>query len=139
MSAEDVEKVRQIYAHWARGDWRYGADQFAEDGTFTTFDSSDDEIVCQGREAFQHWFREFLEQWDDLRQDADEVIECPSGRILAIGRQSAAGRASGVRIEMPIYNVWTVRDGKIVEFFTTRHEDAARRVAGEPPAGPDQS
>ena len=130
MPAEDVETVRRIYDHWSRGDWRYGADLFAEDGTFTTFDTSDEEIVCHGRDAFQRWFREFLEQWEDLRQEADELIECPSGRILAIGRQSATGKASGVRIEMPIYNVWALRDGEIVEFFTTRHEDAARRVAG---------
>lgn len=137
MPAEDVETVRAIYDHWSRGDWRYGADLFAEDGTFTTFDASGEEIVCHGREAFQRWFREFLEQWEDLRQDADELIECESGRILAIGRQSAAGRASGVRLGMPIFNVWTFRDGKVVEFFTTRHESTARHVAGA--ARPDQT
>ena len=70
MSADDIETVRRIYDQWSRGDWRSGADLFAEEGTFTTFDTSDDEIVCHGRGAFQRWFREFLEQWDDLRQVA---------------------------------------------------------------------
>jgi hypothetical protein len=31
---------------------------------------------------------------------------------------------------MPIYNAWAFRDGKVVEFYVTRHEGAARRKAG---------
>lgn len=130
MPERDLEVVREIYAHWARGDWRYGTHLWADDVVVTTFDADGDEIVLHGLQDFRSWFRSFLQHWDDLRQDVDELIE-HDGRILAIGSQSATGKTSGVRLEMPIYNVWRLDErGRIVEFHTTRHEEMARRAAG---------
>jgi ketosteroid isomerase-like protein len=129
MAADDVEKLREIYDHWARGDWRAGSELFAEDLHATTFDADGDEITLNSREELRTWFRSFLGQWHDFRQEIDELVDC-GDRVLVIGRQSATGRASGVRLEMPVFNVWVFRGGKAVEFHTTRHEGVARRKAG---------
>ena len=82
-----------------------------------------------GPEAIRSWIREFLKQWADVRQELEELTDCGES-AFAVSRQSAVGRASGARLEMPIYNVWRFRDGKVVEFLTTRHEGTARRAAG---------
>jgi ketosteroid isomerase-like protein len=136
MAAGDVETVREIYSHWSQGDWRYGADLFADDVVSTTFDADGEEIVLHGAEALRGWFRGFLEQWDDFRQEADEVIDCGDCTYV-VSHQTATGRASGARLEMPVYNVWRFRDGRVVGFQTTRHEDVARRAAGLPAEKPN--
>jgi ketosteroid isomerase-like protein len=129
MAADDVAKVREIYEHWARGNWVSGREHFADDLRSTTFDADGDEIHLNSREELETWFRGFLQQWDDFRQDVDELVDC-GDRVLVIGHQSATGHVSGVRLEMPVFTVWVFRDGKIVEFHSTRHEGVARRKAG---------
>ena len=129
MAAENLEKVRQVYAGWARGDWSASRELFSEDLKSTTFDADGDEIALNSREEMVTWLRGFLEQWDDFRQEANELVDC-GDRILAIGRQYAIGRASGVVLDMPVFTVWVFREGKIVEFHSSRHEGVARRKAG---------
>lgn len=129
MAADDVQKVREVYEHWARGEWREKAELFAEDLRSTTFDADGDEITLNSREELASWLRGFLSQWHDFRQEVDQLIDC-GDRVLVVGHQSATGRASGVRLEMPVFTVWVFQDGKIVEFHSTRHEGVARRKAG---------
>ena len=129
MSAADLEALRELYRHWGQGDFRYGRDLFADDLAATTFDADGDEVVLHSAEELSRWFRTFLEQWEEFRQELDEIVEC-GDRILMVGHQTATGRASGARLEMPVYTVWRFREGKVVEFHSTRHEDVARRVAG---------
>ena len=129
MAAEDVEKLREVYEHWSRGNWRAGTELFADEVRSTTFDADGDEIELNSLEELVVWFRSFLGQWQDFRQEIDQMIDC-GDRVFVAGRQSAAGRASGVRLEMSVFNVWVFEDGKVVEFHTTRHEGVARRKAG---------
>lgn len=129
MAAEDVAKVREIYEHWERGDWSAGAELFAEDLYSTTFDADGDEIECRTREELAAWLRGFLKQWDEIRQELEEIVDC-GDRIYAVARQYATGRASGADLAMHVYNVWVFRDGRVAEFHTTRHEGVARRKAG---------
>jgi ketosteroid isomerase-like protein len=121
----DLEKLEAVYARWARGDWSAGPDVFAEDIVFMTFDADGDDIVCHGIEAIAAWLRPFLQQWTSLRKEIVE-IETAAERALVVCRQFATGRASGVPLEMPAYDVWTFRGGRATELHITRHEDVAR-------------
>ena len=94
MAAEDVEVVRRVYDGWARGDWSTGAELFAEDLYATTFDADGDEIECHSRAEMAGWLRGFLEQWDNIRQEAEEIVDC-GDRVYAVARPSATGRARG--------------------------------------------
>jgi ketosteroid isomerase-like protein len=129
MAAEDVDAVRSVYDGWARGDWNTGVDLFAEDLYATTFDADGDEIECHSRAELAGWLRGFLKQWENIRQEAEEIVDC-GDRVYAVARQYGTGRASGVELVMPVYNVWVLRGGQVVEFHTTRHEGVARRKAG---------
>lgn len=129
MAAAPVDTVRTIYEHWSRGDFRYGAELFAEDLVATTFDADGDEIRLHGREAMAGWLREFLAQWTRFRQEPLEMTvegDC----VFVVGRQFATGRTSQVELEMPVYTAWVIRGGRVVELHTSRHEDIARRAAG---------
>ena len=129
MTATNVERVREVYEHWSRGDWRFTADWFGDDAVYTTFDADGEEIVLEGADEMGRWFRGFLEQWRDFRQEMHELIDC-GDRVLAVGRQFATGRASGAELDMRVYNVWVFRDGRLAELLVTRHEGAALRKAG---------
>ncbi len=88
MASANVNAVRELYEHWARGDWAAGAEKFA-----------------------------------------DELVDC-GDRVLSLGHQYATGRASGAELSMRMYDVFTFRDGEIVEFHISRDEGVARRLAG---------
>ena len=130
MAAEDLDSIRRLYEEgWSRGDWSRGVELFADDVLATVFDPDSDEIELHGLAALQEWLRGFLQEWRDVRQEYDELLDL-GDRILARGRQIAAGRASGAPAVMPIYFLFVFRDGKVVEFHTTRYEDVANRRAG---------
>ena len=127
--AEDLDSIRRLCEGWSRGDWTRGAELFADDVLVTTFDADGDEVELHGLAALQEWLRGFLEHWRDVRHEYDELLDL-GDRILARGRQIAEGRASGAPAEMPIYTLFVLRDGKVVEFHTTRYADVADRRAG---------
>ena len=129
MAAAPVDIVRTIYEHWSRGDFRFGAEFFADDLVATTFDADGDEIRVRGKAALAGWLRQFLEHWEAFRQEALEITvdgDC----VFVVGRQSGTGRSSKLELEMPVYTAWIVRGGRVVEFHTSRSEDIARRAAG---------
>ena len=76
----------------------------------------------------------FLEQvrngWIDLVYELLELIEVPDDRVVALFRQRARGRQSGVPIVFHFFALYTIRDGKVrkIEYF--RHRADALRAAG---------
>jgi ketosteroid isomerase-like protein len=72
---------------------------------------------------------QYREDWADLVADLLEVTELGPGRVLALTRQSARGRQSGVPIVIHYWGLWTIRDGKVdkIEYF--RHRADAKEAA----------
>ena len=124
MAVQDVKALEEVYARWERGDWSPAA-IFADDTVFTTFDADGDEVVRHGVEEMAEWLRTFLEQWRDFRK-AMVRVEQVDNRVLVVCRQSAAGKLSGVPLDMSAYDVWTFEGGRVSALYVTRHEDAAR-------------
>ena len=124
-----MDSIRGLLDAWARGDWTQGQELFHDDVLVTTFDADGDEIELDGLSALQDWVRGWLEDWRDVRQEYYEVLDL-GDRYLSRGRQIAEGRVSGAPAEMPIFNLFVFRDGKVAEFHTTRYEGVAMRRAG---------
>ena len=76
------------------------------------------------------FLEQYRERWIDLVQEQLEVIEVPDGRVVALIRQTARGRQSGVPIVIHFFVLHTIRDGKMrkIEYF--RHRADALRAAG---------
>jgi hypothetical protein len=75
-------------------------------------------------------FEQLRDGWIDLVYELLEVIEVPDGRVLALARQSARGRQSGVPVVIHFFALCTIRDGKTrkIEYF--RHRADALQAAG---------
>src|SRR6266545_8108245 len=104
MSEENVERLRAVYAEWAKGNFRAGGELFAPDAVLEQI--ADGGSVFLGRDAIAGYIREFLAQWSEFRIEAEEIVAV-GDTIIVAERQYATGKASGVETEATVYSVWT--------------------------------
>ena len=115
MSQENVEVVRRLYEHWARGD-------------FSAMSFFDPEIVYsrigtetpgmegewRGLEEMSAGTSEYFRAFSDLRMEAERIIDLGDDRVLVLSRQTARGKLSGAPFEHELAELMTLQDGKIV-------------------------
>jgi ketosteroid isomerase-like protein len=76
-------------------------------------------------EAFGIW----PEQWEDFRIDILRVADM-GDRVMVTTLQRGRGKGSGVRVEMPFTFMFSVRAGKITEWFIFMREEEAVEALG---------
>jgi ketosteroid isomerase-like protein len=81
--------------------------------------------------------RAMIEYWTDLDADFDEtrffierVEPIGTDRVLYRGRVTARGKASGVPLDLAVWGLWQIRDGKLVRGTAFRTEAEALEAAG---------
>ena len=127
MSRENVERIRELYSAFARGDFRAATDLLAPDVVYEPM--AEGREAFQGVEAFGASFREFLAQWSEFRTEALE-IEDLGDVVLVTERQRGTGRASGIETEMTFFSTWTFRDGRVVRARWDADRASALEAAG---------
>jgi ketosteroid isomerase-like protein len=85
-----------------------------------------------GAKDFEAFNRQYRESWADLAAEFLELTEAPGDRVLAFVRQTALGRKSGVPIEIHYFQLWTFRDGRVIQIDFFRHRADALQAAGLP-------
>ena len=131
MSRENMEVARRTYAEWERGNMKAGVELFDREIVFESFmPDSSERVVAHGPREVEAFMREFLRQWRDYRLIGDEFHEVGKDKVFVAGRQTAAGRHSGLTVEDTISSVWTFRDGKIVHLLFERDRRRALEAAG---------
>ena len=86
----------------------------------------------RGREGIQRFMSELDEIWEEVEFEPDEPVDA-GGRVLVPLQVRLRGRGSGLPMEDRIFQVWSIRAGKVaaVRVFTDR--DEARAFAGLEP------
>jgi len=89
-----------------------------------------DGAVLEGKDAFRENTQEWLDVWQSIAIETDEV-EAYGERVVAHGCWRSTGRVSGVEGTMPVHIVFTVRDGRIarLEWFPD-HQRAVAAARG---------
>jgi ketosteroid isomerase-like protein len=82
-----------------------------------------EESSAQGHEAVRASTERWKSEWDDYELIPEGFVDL-GDRVVATVRFRARGRASGVEVDARLYDVYTLRDGKIVRMdqFTDRSE-----------------
>ena len=133
MSQDDVRLVERVLAE-------------AQHNPSALWDVLDDEVIWEvedleipdavetqwrGPAGVREFFRRWIGPFDEWGYEVGEVIDAGDSVVAQI-HQWGRGKGSGVRVETQHWQVWTIRDGKIVR--GTHHSEKA--AAFEAAAGP---
>ena len=119
MSQENVEIVRRAFAYEI-----YGVGDRAE--AEAIFDphvvmNPIDEEMSYGFDAMRSDMERWASAFDELEVTAEEFIDA-GDRVLVTAYHRGRGRGSGVEVDTRFYELYTLRDGKVVRVdeFTDR-------------------
>lgn len=133
MSAENVEVVRAAFQSMTSG---HAASVFELYDPEVELDPSRAELggligtgTYRGHEGVRRFFRDYYDAWQRVDYDIEQLVDAGE-RVVSAVKTRARGRTSGAEVELRIYGVWTIRNGRIVRvmFFATNEE--ALEVAG---------
>ena len=81
----------------------------------------DQDAVFHGHDGYLRLWRYWLDAFDDIRWDPDEVLDF-GDRFLVTARQRGHGSGSGVAVSEPVFQLFELRRGLVVrqEDFTDR-------------------
>jgi ketosteroid isomerase-like protein len=128
MSERELEIVRSVVAAWDRGDVDEMERWIAADAELRPLRAQLEGTVYRGPEGLRELWDDLNADWEDLKLPVDELREV-GDKVLALGRLVARGRASGIELEVPIGQLWEVRDGRVVAMVAFSDPEDAVRAA----------
>jgi ketosteroid isomerase-like protein len=134
VSRQDLEVVRSMLATLNESGVEAALDQIHPDFEgVTPPELSPEPDTYRGHEGIRRYFAGFEGVMDEVRWEADELMEAPNDRVVAGIRLLTRSVATELELELPVWQVCTVRDGKVlrIEGFAER-EDALRAAGLEP-------
>ena len=129
MSQENVEIVRRMFDAFTGGDAAAALAAFDPEIEWDTTRIVPDGDVYHGHEGVARFFRRWLGTWEESAQELKELIDAGHQVIAAI-RESGRGKGSGVEVEVERFDVYSLRDGKIVRYRWYRDRAEALEAAG---------
>jgi uncharacterized protein len=130
VSPEDLETVRRAYDAFARGDADALRSLIAPDIEWRTTPNVPFLGTYHGIDDFFRGMNEWTESFDEITTDVEEIVD--AGEHAVVGhRMHGRGRDSGVEVDLAIWQVVTVRDGRLARMhdYNTR-EEALSAAAG---------
>ena len=67
----------------------------------------------RGLAGIEQWRTAVVDVWETFHGELDELIDA-GDRVVTASRIRGRGKGSGVDVEMRVFQVWTVRDSKVV-------------------------
>jgi ketosteroid isomerase-like protein len=126
---DNVEKVRRMYAAWARGDFRAGLEDLDPHVTFVVRPEFPEFGVFVGADGVRQFMTRLFEQWERMTVNAERLVEV-GDTVLARVVQTSKGRMSGVEGDNRYFMLFTFRGGKVVRLESVIEEADALEAAG---------
>ena len=67
----------------------------------------------RGHAGVRRYFDDVASTWEEWRNEPEQVMSAPDGRVLIVLRMHIRGKGSGVPIERRAAHVWELREGKL--------------------------
>lgn len=115
MSEENVELVRRVYVALTKGDSDTLRDLALPEFVIDFSRRLVDPGVLKDRDEALAFFSQSRDTWDDWPVWEPQELVDSGDKVVALIRTSARGKGSGVEVEAYVWNLWTLRDGKLVE------------------------
>ena len=115
MSQENFEIVRRMFDAFTGGDEAAALAAFDPEIEWDTTRLMPDGDVYHGHDGVAAFMRRWLGTWKESTQEQMELIDA-GHQVVATIRASGRGKGSGVEVEAERFDVYTLRDGKIVRY-----------------------
>jgi ketosteroid isomerase-like protein len=128
---DDIELVRSAFEAWNRGDIDAFAGHAAEDVAWLEVSGRPEGAPTErlGRDRMRTSLESLFDAWESYHLEVERVEEV-GDRVVAVVREVARGRASGVEIDSRWGYLVTVEEGLIVRIEAYRDAGQALQVAG---------
>jgi ketosteroid isomerase-like protein len=129
MSHADL--IHELTGMWNSGDVDSVSQLYTEDAEIRTGPHWPEQATYRGRDAIRDTSAEWASLWETLQIEVDSIEE-HGHQAVVTGAWRMRGAASGIDGEMPIFIVFTFRDGKIaaLEWFAD-HDTAVAAARGD--------
>ena len=121
MSQENVEIVRRFL--------RADVDEALTDADPSIVWNPIEELPTQGHDAVRASLARWKAEWDDYKVMPEEFVDMGDHVVVTV-RLRGRGRGSGVEIDARFYDVYMLRDGKIVRMDQFKARSEALEAVG---------
>lgn len=112
-----------MYDAFNSGDLEGAISKMSPDIEFAELDTLPGSATHRGHDGVRAFEAKLADALEDLRYEATEMI--PSGDHIMVALEvRGRGRESGLPVNLPMFSVWTVREGRLC-----RHRGFAERSA----------
>jgi ketosteroid isomerase-like protein len=129
VSQQNAELVRAGYELWNRGDVEGFLEFLDPDVEVRDPPESPDAQVWHGHEGYRRSVEQFMAAWEHASMEPEEIIDA-GDKVLARVRYHARAKDQGIELELDVFHVVTIREGKAILIEVYGDEAKARRVAG---------
>jgi ketosteroid isomerase-like protein len=131
MSQKNVDIVRLCYELWSQRDFSRLFELVDPDVELDNSRLVFNPDIYRGHAGIEQFVSVVEDTWDDFRIVPTELIDAGDAVVAAITMQGK-GKESGVKVEMRVFNVWTISDSKVVRVVGGyRDRSEALEVAGQ--------
>ena len=123
MSEENLEVVRAIYDAWANG--QLGRRYMSKDVEYVNPPQALELGTRTGAASFNNVF----EVYEQIAIDIDELIDA-GNKVVMVGRMRGRARATGIELDRPHSQVWTLEGGRATRMEWFHDAAEAREAAG---------
>jgi ketosteroid isomerase-like protein len=131
---EFVRGVRSVFEQgfcaWNERDFGRAYQALGDDFEYNLASTWPHSRPLRGRGEVVKFFEDFCETFPDARAGPPEFVEVGERRVIVGFPVVGSGRASGVRCEMEIWQVWEYEGGRPVRVSEYPDRGAALRAAG---------
>jgi ketosteroid isomerase-like protein len=128
----NFEVIQELSRRWNAGDTEGVLEMYAEDAVTQTGPHWPEQATHEGRDAIRASMEEWQSMWETTKVAIDSLDEEGDDKVVVTGAWHMRGRVSGIDGEMPIFIVFTVRDGQVarLEWFSDRDSAVAAARGG---------
>ena len=129
MSEENLQLVRAGFDAFSRGDMPAFLELADPNIVFTPIPETPDVQSFHGHDGLLQGLAQTTEIWDDFSVELREMRDLDD-HVLASARWWGRGPSSGIQVEVDIWALYIVREGKVVRLQFFASEQQALEVAG---------
>jgi uncharacterized protein len=130
VTEDNAERIRQAYDAFNRGDLDAAMAFMHEDVEWrmsgAIVGTAD---AYHGHEGVRQWWLEFLEPFESMSIEPEEIIEATEDRVLVLVRLRATGR-EGIDVDLSVSHLYDLRGDKVARVQAFVDRDAALAAAG---------